>query len=122
MTMASQIRHYRRRHRMSAQQLADRTGELGMPIARSVLANLESGRRGTVSVPEMLIFAQALDIAPADLLIPPDGLEILPGVTWSRKEALRWLITPPCERCGGIPPEGFTCDTCGRSGSGQVVA
>ena len=117
MTMASQIRRYRRERRMSAQKLANRTAELGMLVPQSVLANLENGRRHTVSVPEMLIFAQALDVAPADLLIPPDGLEILPGITWSREEALRWLMVPPCERCGDTPPAGFTCNTCGKAGS-----
>ena len=114
--VASQVRQYRRERKMSGQKLCDKMAGLGLEFPRSVLANLESGRRGTVSVAELIIFAQALDVAPADLLIPPDGLEILPGVTWSREEALRWLMVPPCEHCKDTPYEGFTCNTCRRSG------
>jgi transcriptional regulator with XRE-family HTH domain len=114
--MATQIRRYRRERRLSGQKLADKTARIGMLVPQSVLANLENGRRATVSVPEMLVFAEALDVTPADLLIPPCGLEMLPGVTLSREEALRRFITPPCEQCADKPPEGFTCNTCGRAG------
>lgn len=64
------------------QQLADRTAELGMPIPRSVLANLESGRRETVSAAEVVILAAALDIAPIELISPvgfDQQVEMLPG-------------------------------------------
>ena len=64
------------------QQLADRTAELGMPIPRSVLANLESGRRDTVSVAEVLVLAAALDVAPIELICPvgfDKQTEMLPG-------------------------------------------
>ena len=62
-TVAREVRRYResQRPKMSAQQLADRTAELGAPIPRSVLANLESGRRETVSVAEILVLAAALE-------------------------------------------------------------
>jgi len=80
--LANGIRRYRQERRMSTQQLADRTAELGMPIQRSVLANLENGRRGSVSVAELLILAAALGAAPIDLLYPvglEEQIEMLPG-------------------------------------------
>jgi len=79
---------------MSAQQLADRTAELGMPIPRSVLANLESGRRDTVSVAEVLALAAALNVAPIDLICPvgfDKQTEILPGRMMDPLSAMRWF-------------------------------
>lgn len=79
---------------MSAQQLADECAALGHAIPRSVLANLESGRRETVSVPELLVIAQALNVAPILLLFPlgyePDA-EVRPGC-WTRAwDAAEWF-------------------------------
>jgi len=79
---------------MSAQQLSDRTGELGMQIPRSVLANLESGRRETVTLPELLILAAALQVAPIELICPvgyDEQIEILPGRTMDPLSASRWV-------------------------------
>ena len=79
---------------MSAQQLADRTNELEMPIPRSVLANLESGRRDSVSAAEVLVLARALDVPPVALVVPvgyEESVEILPGRSLTALEALLWL-------------------------------
>lgn len=79
---------------MSVQQLADRTTELGMPIPRSVLANLESGRRETVSAAEVVILAAALDIAPIELISPvgfDQQVEMLPGRMMDPLSAMRWF-------------------------------
>lgn len=67
---------------MSAQQLSDRCAELGMDIPRAVLANLENGRRTTISVAELLIVAQALDVPAVQLMFPlgrTAEIEPLPG-------------------------------------------
>jgi transcriptional regulator with XRE-family HTH domain len=80
--LANGVRRYRKERGMSTQQLADRTAELGMPIRRSVLANLENGRRESVSVTELLLLAAALDAAPIDLFYPvglEERIEMLPG-------------------------------------------
>jgi transcriptional regulator with XRE-family HTH domain len=79
---------------MSAQQLADRTVELGMPIPRSVLANLESGRRETVSAAEIVVLAAALNVAPVELLSPvgfDKQIEMLPGRMIDPLRALGWV-------------------------------
>lgn len=93
-TVAREIRRHRDRQKLSAQQLADRTAELGMPIPRNVLANLESGRRGTVSVAEILVVAAALGVAPMELICPvgyDEQLETLPGRTMDPLTASRWI-------------------------------
>jgi transcriptional regulator with XRE-family HTH domain len=80
--VAGEVRRRRRELEMTAQQLADRCTELGSPLHRSVIANLENGRRPLVSVAELIILARALDVPPV-LLISPVGrretIEILPG-------------------------------------------
>lgn len=68
--VAVNVRNRRKQLKLSAQQLSEKCEELGMPIARSVLANLESGRRANISLPEVLILARALKISPLNLCIP----------------------------------------------------
>jgi transcriptional regulator with XRE-family HTH domain len=94
--VAREVRRYReaRQPRMSTQQLADRTAELGMLIPRSVLANLESGRRETVSVAEVLVLAAALDVAPIELVCPvgfDKQTEMLPDRMMEPFAAMRWF-------------------------------
>jgi transcriptional regulator with XRE-family HTH domain len=94
--VAREIRRYResQRPKISAQQLADRTAEIGMPIPRSVLANLESGRRETVSVAEVLVLAAALNVSPIELMCPvgfDKQTEMLPGRMMDPLSAMRWF-------------------------------
>jgi hypothetical protein len=55
---------------MSAQQLAERVSRFGIAWDRSIVANLETGRRAVLSVEEMLALAVVLDVAPVHLLVP----------------------------------------------------
>jgi transcriptional regulator with XRE-family HTH domain len=92
--IAGEVRRYRQERKMSAQQLADRTAQLGMPMPRSVLANLESGRRTTVSAAEVMILSAALDVAPIELLYPAgfeSETEVLPGRSVDPLGAVRWF-------------------------------
>ncbi|MGH3585035.1 MAG: helix-turn-helix domain-containing protein [Pseudonocardia sp.] len=86
------LRAARQTGSVSARGLAESMTEAGYPIQRSVIANLESGRRAEVSVDHLVVAARALGIDAAWLL---------------RK------VTDPCPRCEGAPPEGFTCNACG---------
>ncbi len=62
-----QLKRLRESRGLSAQRLADRCAELGAPeINRSVIANIES-RRESVSIDEVSILAQALDVSPVQL-------------------------------------------------------
>ncbi|MFI5805797.1 helix-turn-helix domain-containing protein [Streptomyces sp. NPDC051561] len=92
---------------MSAQQLSDRCAELGMPIARSVLANFESGRRPTLSVAELLVIAQALRVPPASLVFPVglmDTVEVLPAQVGDTFDAALWFAG---EHPGHTGPENW---------------
>ena len=93
-TIAREVRRYRQERGMSAQQLADKTAELGMPIPRSVLANFESGRRPTISAAEVVVLAAGLDVSPAELMCPvgyDEQLEMLPGRMMDPRATARWF-------------------------------
>jgi transcriptional regulator with XRE-family HTH domain len=89
------VRRLRTDQDKSAQQLADRCSELGMPsLTRSVIADMENGRRLWVSVAELMVLARALNTAPIALLYPAplaDETEMLPGVKVDGPFALQWF-------------------------------
>ena len=91
-TIAAEVRRHRRARGMSGQELADRCAELGITsLPRSVIANLENGRREVVTVAEVLVLAAALDVPPAVLAFPvgyAETVEYLPGQEVSPLEAV----------------------------------
>ena len=92
--VAEAVRRFREERGMSAQDVAGACAKLGYPIARSVIANLENGRRSSVDVAEVLVLAKVLDVPPVALLVPvgeAGEIEILPGQTISTDEALGWI-------------------------------
>lgn len=89
--IVAKLRELRRTQKVSAQRLSDRMAELGYPVARTVIANLESGRRAEVSIDHVVIAAKALGVTVTTLLNEPVC----------------------CPICKGAPPSGFTCNTCG---------
>lgn len=103
--VAAEVRRHRDAQGLSAQQLADRCADLGMPIGRSVLANFESGRRPSISLPELLVLAKALGVPPITLLFPigreetAEPLPDHPVPTWL---ALGWFTGEnPLPKPGG---------------------
>lgn len=103
--IARQLQRIRAERGMSAQQLADATAELGHPVARSVIANLESGRRDTVSVAELIVLARALRIPPLLLALPigrAATFELLPGTEVDTWLAAKWFAGD-----GAFPGESF---------------
>ncbi|MGI5127451.1 helix-turn-helix domain-containing protein [Pseudonocardia sp. CA-107938] len=93
-TTARQIRALREHARLSAQQLADRMAdEIGGSYTRTQVTNLESGRRETITVGEVLAFARILGVAPLMLVFPlgsPDAVEVLPGTSTDTWTAWQW--------------------------------
>ncbi|MET8627905.1 helix-turn-helix transcriptional regulator [Kitasatospora sp. NPDC004669] len=76
---------------LSAQDLADETRDLGHEVPRNVIANWESGRRKTITIPELIIVAEALETAPVELLYSPalgGHVDYLPGTSTGRWAAL----------------------------------
>lgn len=79
---------------LSGQALSDRTAELGHPISRAVISDLETGRRRGLDVADLIVLAAALHIAPVQLLFPdlPRGsVDVLPGRPHESHDAVRWF-------------------------------
>jgi transcriptional regulator with XRE-family HTH domain len=81
--VAREVRRWRTRRKLSTEQLSALTAEGGHQIHRSVLANLESGRRENITVPDLVSLGRALGVPPLMLLYPvgrePDS-EVAPGI------------------------------------------
>lgn len=93
--IGKRVSHLRGLRKVSAQQLADRCAELGLPsLSRIVITKLENGRREAVSIAELLVLARALDTAPVLLAFPLGGqqeTEVLPGQQLSTWDAVLWF-------------------------------
>lgn len=79
---------------MSAQGLADACSALGYAsLTRAVIANLETGARDSISVPEWLALAAGLRVPPLLLLFPvgrAETVEPLPDVEVPPYAAVKW--------------------------------
>jgi transcriptional regulator with XRE-family HTH domain len=104
------VRRFRTERGMSAQDVADACAVLGHPIPRTVISNLENGRRSGVDLSEVLVLAKVLGVPPLALLIPVGlvgSVEILPGREMSTSDALEWFSA---EIPFGDDPEPDTFD------------
>jgi len=94
LSVAEQIYRRRKARGWSAQKLSNACAELGMEFPRSTLADLESGRRGHVSVAELLVLARALDVPPLLLLVPvgtQEETEVLPECSRDSFRVAQWF-------------------------------
>jgi len=78
------------------------------------------GLMSTKRVAELLEYSEKKVrrlIASGALEAIKDGgcLRVLPESLIEYKQRLRGDPKPVCERCGGVPPEGFICTGCGRA-------
>lgn len=64
------MREIRKRLDITAEDLSERMRAAGVPFDKTVLANLETGRRRYVTVQELFALAQVLDVAPINLVVP----------------------------------------------------
>lgn len=83
-----------RGRKLTAQGLADRCAQLGLPLARPTIAKLEKGLRETITVGEVQVIARALGVPPVLLLFPlgrADTVELLPGERAGTLDALMWF-------------------------------
>lgn len=94
-TVAGEVRRRRKELGWSAQDLADRCEEIGHPIPRNVLANMESGRRSNLPLVDVMVLAEALNTPPICLIYPvgyADDVQRLPlQDSTSPMDALRWF-------------------------------
>lgn len=81
--------------KLTAQQLAQRTADLGYPVTRIAISKIEGNTRaGKFDVAELVVLAAALDIPPVLLLFPdfPDGVvENLPRRDTESRNAVLWF-------------------------------
>lgn len=87
----------RKRQGLSANDLSQTCAEFGMPIARAVLSKMDNGLRNNISIPELLVIARALQVAPANLMFSPlstEKVEYLPGELMDTMDASERLTTP----------------------------
>lgn len=101
--IAQRVRELRqKRGKWSAERLAEEMTKVGIPWDRSIVANLENGRRQTVAVEELLALAYVLDVAPVHLLVPVEDDDLDQG-------PFLW-ITPKL----GVPPSAARAWVRGR--------
>lgn len=89
---------------MSARELSVACGKIGLDISRSTLADLENGRRVTLTVAELLVIAAALEIPPLRLIVPlnRESAELLPGHETNPWAAMQEFTSEP-----GNPDDPF---------------
>lgn len=64
-SIGQQVARYRKAAKMSGEELAEKAGE---GLTRSVIANLENGRKDDVTVTQLMALAKALHVPPALLV------------------------------------------------------
>lgn len=69
-TLGSELQKARKAAGISAEKLAELCTENGLPIKRNAIASLESGRRESASVAELVAFATVLGVPAASLVYP----------------------------------------------------
>jgi transcriptional regulator with XRE-family HTH domain len=100
------VKRAREARKLSGEALSQRCTALGYPIARTVIANLENGRRPGANVHEVVILARALDVAPLDLIFPAawmDQVPLLPDAEHDVLAAAQWFAG-----AGPFPRESWT--------------
>jgi transcriptional regulator with XRE-family HTH domain len=84
----------RLRGERSGQWLSDRTAELGHRVSRSTISEIETGRRKSITVTDLVLLAAALSTAPVALLYPgpyDEVTDVLPGVPVRQLRAATWF-------------------------------
>lgn len=93
--IAGRVRALRESARMSGSVLAAEMANLGIPWNRTTVAKLETGRRESVTVQELLALAVVLDVPAVWLLADPAAetpSPIAAGVERDPWPALMWMI------------------------------
>ncbi len=91
----------RKRAGLSAEELASlcNAAGSGVNITRNIITGIENGKRSTVTLAELLIFAHALKIPPVYLVFPAQkpaaDIEGLPGQTGKVYEFVNWFNGDP---------------------------
>ncbi len=91
--IASEIK--RLRGARSGQWLSDRTEELGHRVSRSTISEIETGRRKSITVTDLVLLAAALETAPIALIYPGpylgEWVHITPSMELPKIAAVEWF-------------------------------
>ena len=102
-TVGRRVAHLRKAQKMTAQQLSGALAGIGIELKRTVIGNLESGYRRTVTLAEVLGIAYVLGVPPVLLMAPlsedeaqgdatlPVGLKGWPAAQWITGERPPWF-------------------------------
>jgi len=91
---SANIRRFRVGANLNQVELGERVAALGVPMNRSVVANIESGRRTSLSIEELAAFAIVLNVAPVNLLLPADvdaSVSVAPAVVDTALNVRSWI-------------------------------
>jgi len=93
--IVSRIAEWKRRRGLSTAGLASRYSEIaGRRLNVTALNNILAGKRKSIGVAEVFLFARALDVSPMNLMLPVDSNtaeEVLPGWSLDAWTALCWV-------------------------------
>lgn len=76
---------------LTAAEVSERT-EAGKPLSRAVISDLETGRKRTLDIAELVTLATALELSPLSLLVPDvlTEIEVLPGRSVPGVDVIGW--------------------------------
>ena len=78
----------------SGQWLSDRTERLGHRVSRSTISEIETGRRKSITIADLIILARALDTVPLALIYPgpyDEKISVLPDFEVPQIWGARWF-------------------------------
>jgi transcriptional regulator with XRE-family HTH domain len=93
-SVGNRVAQFRKQRGLTAQQLSEQLRDrLGLDLKRTVIGNLESGYRHTISYAEILALAYVLEVPPLLLMVPigTDDFQPLPGVSEEPWESAMWI-------------------------------
>src|SRR5690606_3552306 len=123
--IASRVRALRKGRGWSAERLAKEMSKVGVPWERMVVTKLETRRRKSITVEELLALAYVLDVAPVYLLLPVND-ERAPYAYTPDRTAEVWRVrewvrghpyaAAPTIGLGGVDRRGYLSE--GPEGAG----
>ena len=92
-TIASRVKQLRRTRGWTAAEVGERMTRLGVSWDRFTVANLEKGKRSTVTVTELLALSVVFDVAPVHMLVSPEAgdYSITPSFSQPAARVRAWV-------------------------------
>jgi transcriptional regulator with XRE-family HTH domain len=92
--VAEQLRQARKAAGLTVAEASEACAARGLPVPRTTITNLETGRRASVDLAEFLVLADVFGVPPITLLFPLDTgttLEALPRRHQPAWDAIAWF-------------------------------